>query len=435
MDRAPRTESSFGAELSRFPGPPRVRLEIVIVRRLRGTETLLRPMRPPESRPPDSRRIHVALLGGEPYALTTHRRSLVQALLADGHRVTGIAGGEDHAVRSTFESWGGRYESYPLTRSSTRATTELRSARGAIRVVRRVAPDVVLGYTPKGCIYGALAARAAGVPSVSFMTGLGSAFLARGLRHVYLQAAVRPLLFTAFASNRAVILQNEDDFAELRRIHVLSRATPTHLVNGSGVDLEHFLATPLPDGPPVFLMLSRLQKDKGLVEYVEAARALRSKHPEVRCLLMGPFDDHPVAISRRDVETWESEGAIEYLGVANDVRGAIGRASVLVLPSYREGTPRVVLEAMAMARAIVTTDVPGCRQTTVHGENGLLLPARDSSALERAMRLLVEEPARIGAMGRASRARAEAMFDARDVNRTIRDVLLDSVPSVLRSRS
>jgi glycosyltransferase involved in cell wall biosynthesis len=192
------------------------------------------------------------------------------------------------------------------------------------------------------------------------------------------------------------------------------------MINGSGVDLGAFRPAALPQGDVSFLLIARLLKDKGIREYVEAARQVRAQYPRTSFHLVGRLDQgNPAGISARELHDWQTEGVVEYLGRLDDVRPAITATSVYVLPSYREGTPRTVLEAMAMGRPIVTTDAPGCRETVRHGVNGYLVPVRDADALAQAMARFVEEPGLIAAMGRESRRIAEEKYDVHKVNRVI----------------
>lgn len=172
-----------------------------------------------------------------------------------------------------------------------------------------------------------------------------------------------------------------------------------------------------------FLMIARLLRDKGVYEYVEAARMVKREHPQARFVLVGPFDPNPAAVRPGEVAAWVQEGVIEYRGAVQDVRPEIAACHVFVLPSYREGTPRTVLEAMAMCRAIVTTDVPGCRQAVEDGVNGWLVGARESAGLVSTMTRCVAEPRRMLEMGTASRRRAELMFDSDLVAATILEMI------------
>jgi glycosyltransferase involved in cell wall biosynthesis len=214
-----------------------------------------------------------------------------------------------------------------------------------------------------------------------------------------------------------VLFQNKDDLRDFRRYRALRADSRAALVNGSGVDLAHFAARP-PPSRLSFLMIARFLKDKGIREYGEAAARLKREHPDISFRLAGWLDRSPDSISSAELDAIVS-GGVEYLGKLDDVRDAIAQCSVYVLPSYREGTPRSVLEAMAMGRAVVTTDTPGCRETVVEGENGFLVPPRDAIGLEIAMRRFIAAPHLVARMGAASRRIAEEKFDVAKVNGAI----------------
>ena len=236
---------------------------------------------------------------------------------------------------------------------------------------------------------------------------------------------LRRLYALALRQARVVFFQNPDDEALFRRLGLVGSGQFVQRINGSGVKLSHYAPAPFPASPPVtFLMISRLLRDKGVVEYVEAARAVRATNPEARFRLLGGLDPNPSAIKKEELAAWQAEGIIEYLGTVQDVRPALAACHVYVLPSYAEGTPRSVLEAMATGRPILTTDVPGCRETVNPGSNGVLVKARDAGALAEGMRGMIERaksPGTLETMGQASRELAEQKFDVRAVNRVILD--------------
>jgi glycosyltransferase involved in cell wall biosynthesis len=279
---------------------------------------------------------------------------------------------------------------------------------------------MLLTFTVKPVVYGSLAGALARIPRrFAFITGLGHAFIADGVKASLLNAAVSRMYRASLRLNEAVFFQNQDDVGEFRRLNILSKRGRVVMVSGSGVDLSAFSVAPLPDGPPVFLLAGRLLREKGVLEFVEAAGLLRARYPEVRFQLLGPIDSNPSSVTRRQLDDWHSRGDVAYLGETFDVRPYLASASVFVLPSYREGTPRGTLEAMAMGRPIVTTDVPGCRETVREGENGFLVPARDARALAVGMERFLTDPALISQMGHASRQLVERKFDAVNVTRAI----------------
>jgi glycosyltransferase involved in cell wall biosynthesis len=280
----------------------------------------------------------------------------------------------------------------------------------------------VLTYTVKPVIYGLLAARTAGVPRrVALITGLGFSFLeARSAAQSVLQRAIRWLYRRALQGADVVLFQNRDDEEVFRSRGLLRPRQDVRLVAGSGVNLERYAARPLPAGRRRFLMIARLLVDKGVQEYLEAAARLRAARPDVSCDLIGPLEDHPAAVSAQQIQQAVRSGAVVYHGAVRDVRPHLAAAHVYVLPSYREGTPRTVLEAMATGRPIITTDAPGCRETVIPGRNGALVSVADSEALFREMLRFADfDDAELSRMGTASREIAEAKFDVRKVNAEI----------------
>jgi glycosyltransferase involved in cell wall biosynthesis len=286
--------------------------------------------------------------------------------------------------------------------------------------VRKTRPDIVLSYTIKPVIYASIAAWLAGVNRrYVLVTGLGFNFTES--RDGAVTHLVRWLYKFALGKVNKVFFQNPDDKASFEDMRVVSPATSSVVVNGSGIDVGAFKDKPLPSGDIVFLMIARLLGDKGVREYAEAAARIREIFPNARFHLAGWIDEHPNAISRQELESWIENGTIEFLGYLDDVRPEIEAATVYVLPSYyREGTPRTVLEAMAMGRPIITTDAPGCRETVVDGYNGFLIPVKSVSGLVEAMQRFIENPDLAAEMGKRSREVAEDKYDVRKVN----DVML-----------
>ena len=295
------------------------------------------------------------------------------------------------------------------------------------RVLARVRPVAFLGFTIKPNIYGCLAARSLGIPALANVSGLGTAFAKRGpLRRLVL------LLYRfALARARRVFFQNSDDRSEFLEERVIKREQ-AGLLPGSGVDLQRFSPEPLPPGPPVFLLVARLLADKGIREFVSAARVLRLEFPDARFQLLGPIDEvNPSAISGSELDQWVSDGTIEYLGSRDDVREAIAGASAVVLPSYyREGVPRSLLEGAAMARPLISTDMPGCRELVVNQPGGLACKPRDDDSLMAAMRMIARmSPDQRSAMGSEARRLVENGFGEERVISAYLDELAALVPT------
>ena len=312
------------------------------------------------------------------------------------------------------------YKPINLERTGLNPLKDLRSFILIKANLRELKPDVVLAYTIKPVIYGSLAARSAGVPHIfSMITGLGYSFMAGGIKQKLVNKIVSKLYRVGLAGNEKVFFQNPDDLRLFCNQKLLDESGKAILINGSGVDIDYF-SEALPCGTePVFLLIGRLLKDKGISEFIEAARMLKRKYPRVLFRIVGPFDSNPAAFKPAEISTWQKEGIVEYLGEVADVRPVISSCSVYVLPSYREGMPRTVLEAMAMGRPIVTTDAPGCRETVEAGQNGFLVPVKDAGALANAMERFILEPDLIQKMGKRGREIAEEKYDVRKVNAVI----------------
>lgn len=281
------------------------------------------------------------------------------------------------------------------------------------RLIRAHRPLAYLGWTIKPNIYGAIAARLCGVPAVLNVSGLGTAFLGGGLFSSFTSALYR----LAFVRAAVVFFQNADD-QRLFLDRGIVRPSQARLLPGSGIDLQHFLPSDLPAGPPRFLLIARLLGDKGVREYVGAARRLRTRNPDWRFQLLGPIDEaNRSAVAADELQRWVSEGVIDYAGAASDVRPFIAAATAVVLPSYREGLPRTLLEGAAMGRPLIATDVPGCRDVVQDGSNGFLCAPRDMASLSAAMERfgMLSEDDRAG-MGRRSRALVDRKFSQERVS-------------------
>jgi glycosyltransferase involved in cell wall biosynthesis len=364
----------------------------------------------------------VMVIGNMLETLVWFRGPLMRTLVEHGHEVIACVPVPDldSPLVGQLRAMGVQVEPLFIDRAGLNPFADARTVWHLVARLRRRRPDIVLTYMIKPVIYGSLAARLAGVPaSYAIVEGLGSAFAAGGRRRAPLSAMVKLLYRLAIPRNRRVFFLNPEDLARFERLGLLRDARQAVLLNGIGVDLAHFAPAPFPERL-TFLLVARLIREKGLIEYVAAARLVKARHPEVRFRLAGWIDDNPGAIRTEELQAWIAEGTIEYLGKLDDVRPAFHEASVCVLPSYYpEGLPRSLMEALATGRPVITTDTPGCRETVVEGKNGFLVPVRDVPALATAMLRFVERPSLVPAMGRASRALAEARYDVRAVNQEI----------------
>lgn len=362
----------------------------------------------------------VFVVGSFPASLINFRGPLLSEMVARGHEVFAVADDSDPDAAERLEQIGVTFVPVSMRRAGMNPLTDIGTLREFVQVFRTHRPDVILTYTIKPVIYGSWAARLSGVPaSHAMVTGLGHAFVGEGRKGRLLRLLVKVMYRSALDRNRTVFFQNPDDERLFRHEGLLRSDQESVVLNGSGVDLERFDRRETRAGRVEFLWMGRLIQEKGVREFVEASGIVRRAHPRVRCRIVGALDANPSSVTQDEVDSWVREGLVEYEPWTDDVRSALARCSVFVLPSYREGTPRSVLEAMATGRPIVTTDVPGCRETVVEGDNGFLVPPRDPASLARAMSRFVVEPELLRQMGDRSLHYARTRYDVRAVNRVI----------------
>lgn len=360
------------------------------------------------------------VVAGYAESLTGFRAPLISELQHKGFEVHVAAPGlsNDSVVRMALENKGFVVHDIPLRRTGMNPFHDLRTLLFLCSMMFKLRPAYLLTYTIKPIIYGSLAGWIARVPyRVALITGLGHAFVEDSAAPRHLEKLVSWMYRLALRCVRLVFFQNPDDEALFRQKAILGSSVRSFVVNGSGVDVSEFYLAPQPRDKLAFLLIARLLYGKGVRVYAQAAQRIRQYNPEVSFGLVGWIDDNPDAITQKELDSWVSEGTIEYFGRQSDVRPLIEACSVYVLPSYyREGTPRSVLEAMAMGRAIITTDTPGCRETVVEGENGFLVPIKNVDALVQAMERFIDDPSLIERMGMCSREIAEDKYDVHKVN-------------------
>ena len=357
--------------------------------------------------------------------LVNFRSGLIRALVAAGYEVIALA--PQDAYSSQLARLGCRFIAVPMDNNGTHPGRDLMLLVRYIRVLRSLQPGAYLSYTVKPNIYGSMAAHWLKIPVVNNIAGLGTAFIKGG----WLNRVVRRLYRAALYRSARVFFQNSDD----RNLFIsggLVAAEKTDTLPGSGIDLQKFVPHELPAEPPVrFLLVARMLWDKGVGEFVAAARILKHRNLNVECYLLGFLDnENPVAVSAGQIDEWEQEGVVSYLGASDDVAEQVNKASCVVLPSYREGLPRALLEAAAMARPVVATDAVGCRDVVNHGMSGYLCRLRDPEDLADKMEQIATlSPAERRAMGLRGRAKVEREFDEKIVIQRY----LDTVASVLQT--
>jgi glycosyltransferase involved in cell wall biosynthesis len=368
-------------------------------------------------------RQRVAIIGSHAHYLVNFRGALMQDMGAHGHEVLALAPDFDAGTRSELSAMGVEPIDISLSRTGMNPFWDLRDIVGLHAQMRRLNPDAVLAIAIKPVIYGMLAAAMARVPRrFALIPGLGYVFSEGGSpRDRIVQPIAQQLYRIALRRAEAVFVQNRDDADELVARRIVTREK-IFRVNGSGVDLAAWPLMDLPRPPVTFALAARLLGEKGVREYVAAARRVKAQHPEVRFLLLGALDSNPSAIREMEVASWVADGIVEWPGHV-DMRPWLAQTSVFVLPSYREGVPRSTQEAMAAGRPVITTDAPGCRETVIVGENGYLVPPRDVNSLVAAMLSFVENPRQIAVMGCNSRRLAEERFEVRAINERMLSVM------------
>jgi glycosyltransferase involved in cell wall biosynthesis len=363
--------------------------------------------------------VRIALIGNQAFGLLNFRGALIRQLVQDGHEVVALVPDYTPSTRAAVLALGATPMDHRISRNGMNPLRDISGILHLQRSLRDIAPDFVLAYTVKPVVFGILAAWMAGVARrYALIEGLGHAFIHSGtLKERLLQWCVSTLYRIALARADRTLFLNHDDQAEFIK-RGLVRQDRSIVVGTIGVDLADWRFAPPVTEPVTFLFVGRLLYEKGVAELVAAAKLVRADFPAARFVLVGDVDSNPSSLQRETLLQWVSEGLLEWPG-HTDVRPWMAHASVFVLPSYREGFPRATQEAMAMGRAVITTDVPGCRETVREGINGFLVPPRDAPALARAMRTFLEQPELVVTMGRKSREIAEQDFSVEDANARI----------------
>ena len=344
--------------------------------------------------------MHIVLTVNQAWNIWNFRQPVVESFIAQGHRVTVLAPPDETVAK--LQAIGAQFEPFAMDAKSLGPSQNLMLLARFRSAFRRLRPDVICSYTIKNNLFGALAARSLGIPFIPNVTGLGTVFLGNRVLSLVGQSLYR----ISLGASPVVFVQNEDDRDFLIARGIL-RKQQLRLLPGSGIDTRKFIPTKLPGAEDgyVFLMISRLLRDKGIVEFLEAARAIRLKRPNARFQVLGPLgSNNRTALSQDDLQPYLDDGSVSYLGATDDVRPFIEKSHCVVLPSYREGAPRALIEASSMGRPLIATDVPGCRSVIDDGITGILCKAADAGDLAAAMcRMLDHAPSTRQAMGDAGR--------------------------------
>lgn len=361
----------------------------------------------------------IIIVGNFARWLVKFRGSLMSAMIEKGHEVHACAPNAPAEIKTALKKMGVIYWDIPLKRSSLNPLDDIKLFFSLSRLFRTIQPDLFFGYTIKPILIGSTAAWMAGIPRrYTMIEGLG--YLFNDTRGGNFTSVLATFLYRiCIAINHKVFFLNTADVTFFLDKKMLPRKVGIVLLNGIGVDLDEYQWT----APPKhisFLFASRLLLEKGILEYIHAARILKKKYPDIKFKVAGWIDDNPSSITVKDLQEWKDEGTIEYLGNLDTIQTALASSSVFILPSfYKEGLPRSILEAMSTGRPVITTDIPGCRDAVIQGETGLLVPVKQSEILAKAMEKFITDPQLIVKMGTKGRQLAENKFNSCQINRQI----------------
>lgn len=362
--------------------------------------------------------MRIAVLSSHTPSLFWFRMEMMQRFIEKGHSVYALGNERESEWQKKFAEKGIIYHQINIQRNGTNPVKDVKCLISIKKQLKNIKPDKVFTYQAKTVIYGTIAANILGIAEVyPLIAGLGSLFLNDDVKTKVIKKILVSEYRYALRKCPAVFFQNTDDVHAFKGEKII-KDQQVVLLHGSGVNLEVFQEAPLPE-TFAFLCISRLIRDKGVFEYIKASEIIKKEYPDVRCMLVGPFDSNPSSIRPEQLQPYIDSGIIEYFGEQADVTPYLEQCSVFVLPSYREGTPKTVLEAMASGRAVVTTDAPGCREAVLNKQNGLLVPIKDIEALVEAMRYMIQSPQEMVCMAKEGRKRAENLFDVKKVNEKI----------------
>jgi len=370
---------------------------------------------------------HILFIASYGPSLNNFRLPLIKKLLSEGYKVS-VASPIDNFsdnLQKELKDLDININIFKLSRVGLNFFKDFKSILEIFKIIRNSKPNIIISYTAKPVIYTGLVLKYfKNISYYPIITGLGYAFIERhSIKHKIVKYLIIKLYYESLKNSTKVIFQNKDDRSLFYKLKIIRKKNLPQVVNGSGVDLNIYPFSSLPS-KPVFLMISRLLIDKGVREYAEAAKIVRLHFPYVEFQLAGKFDENPACITSKELQSWIDQGVINYLGEIKSVQSILKTCKYYVLPSYREGTPRSTLEALSTGRPIITTDVPGCRETVIHEINGLLVPVRDSLSLANAMiRLLKEKDEIIKKMAQESYSIAKNKYEIRKVNQNMLDIM------------
>lgn len=351
-------------------------------------------------------------------SLISFRAEMMEDMISNGHEVIAAAPEAVIDWKNKFDEIGVKYIQIDhLERTGINPLKDFSALVALIKIIYQHKPDKIFTYQAKTIVYGAIAARANGIKEIyALIGGLGSVFRNQSNKNILKKIIILQYKI-AMGLCKKIYFQNKDDVNAMKKYNLVKN-NQIIMINGSGVNLKKFRYKEIINHP-VFLFVGRIIRDKGIFEYIESAKIVKSKYPEAKIQIVGFFDSNPSAIFQEEIQQDIDDGTIEFLGRHADVTPYLENCSVFVLPSYHEGTPKSVLEAMAVGRPIITTDSPGCKETVIDGVNGFLVPVKNSKALAEKMIWTIENQSELIGMGKASLKICRNRFDVIIVNNTI----------------
>ena len=364
----------------------------------------------------------VMVLSSFTTSLFWFRIDMMKSFLKEGCEVIAVGDGTEDEWKSKFAEMGIKYYQIPVQRNGTNPLLDLKTLVSIYKLLRNEKPDKIFTYQAKTVIYGGIAARLLKISDVyPLIAGVGSIFLGDGLKKRLLRSILTLEYKLGLNKAKNVFFQNKDDLEVFTSRNIVSKENVV-MINGSGVNIDNFKFMNLPREIS-FLCISRLIKDKGVFEYLEASRKLHKIYPNIKFALVGPYDTNPSAIKPEELQPYIDDESIVYFGEQKDVYPYLCNCTAYVLPSYHEGTPKTVLEAMATGRPVITTDAPGCRETVTEGINGYLVPIMDVDAIVKAMIEVIDNPEKNKIMAQNARSIAEQKYDVNKVNDIIKKTM------------
>lgn len=352
-----------------------------------------------------------------------YRKDMMLEFLRQGNEVVAAGDAPEEKWKDAYEEIGVKYRQYYVKRNGLNPADDLKTISSLKKLFEEEKPDKIFAYHSKSVVYGSLAARMNNIDEMyALIAGLGSIIRGTGFKNSIIRTVLKAEYKMAFKNCKAILTHNSEDRQLLLDEKFTKDENKVRTVNGSGVNLDKFVYSETKK-TNVFLFIARLIGDKGIREYMQAAEIVKKTHPEAVFRIVGPYDSNPSALKPEEVEKYVSAGTVEYMGETNDVTPYLNDCMVFVLPSYHEGTPKTVLEAMATGRPVITTDAPGCRAAVTDGENGYLVPVKNAEALAEKMIFLLDNFDEAVKLGNTGRKIAEDKYDAVKVNRSILKIM------------